>query len=257
MILVPLAERFTGITTDLTLLEYSDLNRPLLQRLMLEAPGTHAHTMRVANLVEAACNAIGANGLLGRVGTYYHDIGKLKKPLYFVENQPRGRNPHDMLKPAMSAAIIRNHVREGLELAAQSHLPPAIASFIPEHHGTGSISYFLEKARARGDAEPSAAEFQYPGPIPQTAETAILMLADGVEAATHVLNDPAPERIREVIERIVRLRIEQGQLRDAPVTLKQIDQIKEQFARVLIGMHHNRVDYPAASGGVTSEFAAV
>ncbi|MEJ7809037.1 MAG: HDIG domain-containing metalloprotein [Gemmatimonadaceae bacterium] len=257
MILIPLAERFTRITTDLTLLEYSDLNRPLLQRLMLEAPGTHAHTMRVANLVEAACNAIGANGLLGRVGTYYHDIGKLKKPLYFVENQPRGRNPHDALKPVMSATIIRNHVREGLELAAQSHLPPAITSFIPEHHGTGSISYFLEKARERGDAEPSAAEFQYPGPIPQTAETAILMLADGVEAATHVLNDPAPERIREVIERIVRLRIEQGQLRDAPITLKQIDQIKEQFARVLIGMHHNRIDYPAASGGVTSEFAAV
>jgi putative nucleotidyltransferase with HDIG domain len=257
MFLMPLAERFTGITTNLTLIEYSDLNRPLLRRLSLEAPGTYAHTIAMANLVEAACNAIGANGLLARVGTYYHDIGKLKKPQYFVENQPKGRNPHDKLKPSSSAAIIRNHVSEGLDLAAEYHLPRAISSFIPEHHGTNPITYFIEKARERDGVVPDGPEFVYPGPIPQSAETAVLMLADGVEAATHVLQDPTPEKIREVIERIMRQRIDLGQLRDAPLTLKQLDIIKEQFARVLIGMHHNRIDYPASSGGITSEFAAV
>jgi putative nucleotidyltransferase with HDIG domain len=256
MVLLPLTEKLTFITTDLTLLEYSDLNRKLLRRLMLEAPGTYAHTMRVANLVEAACNAVGANGLLGRVGTYYHDIGKLKKPQYFVENQAKGANPHDKLKPAMSATIIRNHVREGLEMAAEHKLPRAIAAFIPEHHGTGPIAYFLEKARERGET-PNPGDFQYPGPIPQSAETAILMLADSVEAATNVLSDPNANSIREVVDHIFNQRIEQGQLRDAPLTLRQLDLIKEQFVRVLVGMHHNRIDYPTASGGITSEFAAV
>jgi putative nucleotidyltransferase with HDIG domain len=258
MFLVPLAERLTGITTPLTLIELSDLNRPLLRRLSLEAPGTYAHTIAMANLVEAACNAIGANGLLGRVGTYYHDIGKLKKPQYFVENQSGGRNPHDKLKPGTSASIIRGHIREGMELAQEHHLPPAIVAFIPEHHGTGQIVYFLEKARERdGSATVNTSEFIYPGPTPQSAETAICMLADGVEAAVRVLADPSPQRIREVIDHIVRQRMEQGQLRDAPLTLRQIEVVKEQFARVLSGMYHNRIDYPASSGGVTSEFASV
>ena len=258
MFLMPLAERFTGITTNLTLIEYSDLNRPLMRRLSLEAPGTYAHTVAMANLVEAACGAIGANGLLARVGTYYHDIGKLKKPQFFVENQARGRNPHDKLKPGTSASIIRNHVREGLELAAEYHVPPAIAAFITEHHGTGPISYFLEKAKERdGVAPTNTAEFAYPGPVPQTAETAVCMLADGVEASVRVLQDPTPHKIREVIDHIVRQRMEQGQLRDAPLTLRQLDIIKEQFARVLTSMHHSRVDYPASSGGISSEFAAV
>ncbi|HJU89653.1 MAG TPA: HDIG domain-containing protein [Gemmatimonadaceae bacterium] len=255
MFLLPLAERLTGTTTDLTLLEYSDLNRPLLRRLMLEAPGTYAHTMRMASLAEAAANAIGANGLLARVGTYYHDIGKLAKPQYFVENQPRGRNPHDKLKPNTSAAIVRNHVREGVELAEENHLPKAIASFIKEHHGTGPISYFLDKARERDGSVPNTAEFAYPGPVPQSPETAIAMLADGVEAASRVLPDPSPERIREVIDHIVRQRMEQGQLRDAPLTLQQLDRVKEEFVRVLGGMNHNRIDYPASSGGITAEFA--
>ncbi|HEX5408846.1 MAG TPA: HDIG domain-containing protein [Gemmatimonadaceae bacterium] len=257
MFLVPLAERFTGITTPLTLIEYSDLNRPLLRRLSLEAPGTYAHTIAMANLVEAACNAIGANGLLARVGTYYHDIGKLKKPQFFVENQAGGRNPHDKLKPSTSASIIRNHVREGVELAAEHHIPAAIAAFIPEHHGTASIAYFLEKARERdGGTSPNTAEFVYPGPTPQSAETAICMLADGVEASVRVLQEPTAPRIREVIDRIVRLRMEQGQLRDAPLTLRQIEIVKEQFARVLTGMYHSRIDYPVASGGITSETAS-
>ena len=256
MLLLPLGERFTRITTDMTLLEYSDLNQGLLARLSREAPGTFAHTIAMANLVEAACNAIGANGLLGRVGTYYHDIGKLKKPQYFVENQPQGRNPHDKLKPGMSAAIIRNHVKEGLELAQEYRLPGLIAAFIPEHHGTLPISYFLEKAKERDGQTLNEAEFSYPGPIPQSAETAICMLADGVEAATKVLQDPTPQRIREVIDHIVRQRMEQGQLHDAPLTLGQLTLVKEQFARVLSGMYHARIDYPTSAGGVTSEFAA-
>ena len=251
------AEEFTGIETYLRLLEWSDLNRPVLRRLSLEAPGTYAHTIALANLAEAACNAIGANGLLARVGTYYHDIGKLERPTYFVENQARGRNPHDKLKPTASAAIIRNHVREGLALAEEIRLPKAIRAFIAEHHGTNRIVYFYEKARERGDGtSPNAAEFAYPGPIPQSAETAVVMLADGVEAAARALHDPTPQRIRDVVEHIVRQRIDQGQLRDAPLTLQQLEIVKEQFVRVLLGMHHNRIDYPAASGGVTAEFAS-
>ncbi len=256
LVFLPLAEKFTRITTDLTLLEWSDLNRPILRRLSMEAPGTYHHTLQIANLAESACNAIGANGLLARVGAYYHDIGKLKKPDYFVENQARGRNPHDTLKPGASAAIIRNHIREGIELATEHKLPPAIAAFITQHHGTGSISYFLERAKERDGVVPNTQEYEYPGPIPQTAETAVVMLADGIEASTRVLNEATPERVREVIDHIVRQRIEQGQLRDAPLTLKQLDIVKEQFARTLAGMSHGRISYPASSGGITSEFAS-
>jgi hypothetical protein len=255
-ILLPLAEEFTGIDTYPRLLEWSDLNRPLMRQLSLEAPGTYAHTMAIANLAEAAANAIGANALLARVGAYYHDIGKLKKPQYFVENQPKGRNPHDMLKPSTSASIIRNHVKEGLELAAEHRLPKSVRAFITEHHGTGSISYFFEKAKERDGPPTNPSEYAYPGPVPQTAETAIVMLADGVEAATRVLNDPTPQKIRDVVDHIVKMRIDQGQLRRAPLTLQELDTIKEQFARVLIGMNHNRIDYPASGGGVTAEFSA-
>jgi len=257
LLLLPMAESFTGIETDLTLLEWSDLNRPLMQRLSLEAPGTYAHTIAIANLAEAGARAIGANALLARVGAYYHDIGKIAKPQYFVENQAKGRNPHDKLKPGTSAQIIRNHVREGLEMAEEHKLPRALRSFITEHHGTGSIAYFLEKARERDSTAPDPGEFSYPGPLPQTAETAIVMLADGVEAATRVLAEPTRDKIRDVVEHIVRQRIDQGQLRDAPLTLKQIDIIKDEFTRVLTGMYHNRIDYPTSSGGVTSEFASV
>ena len=244
MLLMPFAERLTGRQTHLTLLEWGDLNRPLLQRLSLEAPGTYAHTIAIANLAEAACRAIGANALLARVGAYYHDIGKLAKPQYFVENQPRGRNLHDKLKPNTSASIIRNHIREGLELAEGEHVPSSIRAFITEHHGTGTIAYFMEKARERDGVPPNAAEYTYPGPVPQSAETAVVMLADGVEAAARTLTEPTPERIRDVIDSVVRQRLEQGQLRDAPITLRQLSVVKREFARVLGGMYHGRVDYP-------------
>jgi putative nucleotidyltransferase with HDIG domain len=256
ILILPMLESFTGIETDLTLLEWSDLNRPLMQRLSLEAPGTYAHTIAIANLAEAACRAIGANPLRARVGAYYHDIGKIAKPQYFVENQAKGRNPHDTLKPDASAQIIRNHVREGLELADAYKLPRALRAFITEHHGTGTISYFLDRARQR-QTELDAADYIYPGPLPQTAETAVVMLADGIEASARVLHEPTPEKVREVVEHIVRQRTEQGQLIDAPLTLRQIEIIKEEFIRVLVGMYHNRIDYPAASGGITSEFASV
>ncbi len=253
-LLLPLAEEFTGIDTYPRLLEWSDLNRPLMRQLSSEAPGTFQHTLALATLAEEAANAIGANGLLARVGAYYHDIGKLKKPQYFVENQQKGRNPHDMLKPSTSASIIRNHVKEGLELAAEHRLPKSVRAFITEHHGTAAISYFLEKAKERDGPPNNLNEYAYPGPLPQSAETAIVMLADGVEAATRVLNDPTPQKIRDVIDHIAKMRIDQGQLRQAPLTLQQLDKIKEQFARVLIGVYHGRIEYPAASGGVTAEF---
>jgi putative nucleotidyltransferase with HDIG domain len=254
LLLLPLAESFTGIETDLTLLEWSDLSRPLMQRLSLEAPGTFAHTMIIANLAESASRAIGANALLARVGAYYHDIGKLARPHYFVENQGREGNPHDAIKPDASAEIIRAHVQEGLRLAEQHRVPKVLRAFITEHHGTGPISYFLGKARENG-TEVNQAAYEYPGPVPSSVESAVVMLADSVEAATRVLNEPTRPRVREVIEHIVRQRLEQGQLRAAPLTMQQLEIVKDEFARVLTGMYHSRIDYPVSTGGVTAEFA--
>lgn len=244
--LLPLFEAFTRITTDMTLLELTDLNRPLLKRLALEAPGTYAHSINVANLAEAAARSIGANALLARVGVYYHDVGKLIKPQYFIENQPPGRNPHDKLKPAMSAAIVRNHVVEGLKLAAEAKLPACVRQFIAEHHGTQPISFFYDRARELDPgAELDPAAFSYPGPKPQSKETAIAMLADSVESAARVLQDPTPQRIRALVERIVGAKVAQGQLDETPLTLNELTRIKEQLASVLAGMYHHRIDYPS------------
>jgi len=246
--LVPLLEKITGISTAQTLLELSDLNAPLLRELSLKAPGTYAHSINIANLAEAACEAIGADSLLVRAGSYYHDIGKMVNPQYFVENQPKGRNPHDRLPPLRSAAIIRDHVRDGVRLAVEHRLPPMIHDFIREHHGTGLIRFFYDKAveeaeEEAGDVNPG--DFAYLGPKPQTRETAILMLADGIESATRVLGDPTPERIRATIEAIVDARFAEGQLDQCPLTLREIDRSKAAFARVLIGMYHRRIDYPS------------
>ena len=253
--LLPVAESITGITTDLTLLELSDPSRPLLRRLSLEAPGTYAHSVAMANLVEAACNRIGADGLLGRVGCYYHDIGKIKNPQYFVENQTRGNNPHDRLKAPQSAKIIKAHVTDGLALAREARLPDAVAAFIPEHHGTTEITYFLDRAKKSGDgggAAAQASDYTYPGPKPHSAETAITMLADSVEAALRVLEDLTPKKIEEVVNHIVRNKLNAGQLDEAPMTLRQIDQAKQEFLRIITGMYHNRIDYPESSGGITA-----
>jgi putative nucleotidyltransferase with HDIG domain len=251
---LPLLESVTGITTDQTLLELSNLNRNVLKRLSLEAPGTYAHTINVANLAEAASHSIGANGLLARVGAYYHDIGKLVKPQYFIENQPRGRNPHDKLKPSMSSTIIRSHVMEGIKLADADHIPEAVKCFIPEHHGTQHISFFYNRAKeADPDAQLNPSDFSYAGPKPQTKETAILMLADTVESAARVLQDPTPTRIREMVNRLVQAKIADGQLDQSPLTLREIDLINESLVSVLTGMYHHRIDYPSASQGSPGE----
>jgi len=251
--LLPVAESVTHITTDLTLLELSDPSRPLLRRLSVEAPGTYAHSVAMANLVEAACNRIGANGLLGRVGCYYHDIGKVKNPQYFVENQIPGNNPHDRLKPLQSAQIIKAHVTDGLALAAEADLPDAVAAFIPEHHGTTEITYFLDKAKKiDGNQTRNIEDFTYPGPKPRSMETAISMIADSVEAALRVLEDLTPQKIEEAIHHIVRTKVNAGQLDQAPLTLQQIEQVKQAFLVVLSGMYHNRIDYPESSGGISA-----
>ncbi|MEP6572471.1 MAG: HDIG domain-containing metalloprotein [Gemmatimonadota bacterium] len=255
LICLPLAESLTRITTDLTLLELSDPSRPLLRRLSLEAPGTWAHSVQMANLCESACNAIGANGLLARVGCYYHDVGKLTNPRFFVENQIAGVNPHDALPPQESARIIRLHVLGGLALAEAAKLPPAVRNFIPEHHGTSRIDYFFEQARSPGQQPgPDVEDFEYPGPRPRSAETAITMLADAAEAALRVLDDPTPERVREAVEYLVRQRVASGQLQEAPLTLKDLDLVTREFVRIMTGMYHNRIEYPTASGGIGATF---
>ena len=221
MIVMPIAESITRITTDLTLLELSDLGRPLLRRLAQEAPGTWAHSLAMASLCESACNIIGANGLLARVGCYYHDVGKLANPRYFMENQAGGPNPHDEMSPTDSARLIRNHVLDGIALAREAALPDAVKAFIPEHHGTTDITYFLNRARLLApDGRINAAEFRYPGPRPQSAETAIAMLADSAEAVVRVLEDRTPERVREAIELLVAQKLASGQLDDAPLSLR-------------------------------------
>lgn len=250
--LLPLAESLTQITTDLTLLELSDPSRPLLRRLSLEAPGTYAHSIAMANLVEAACNRVGANGLLGRVGCYYHDVGKVKNPQYFVENQTRGNNPHDRLKAFQSAQIIKAHVTDGLALAAQAGLPAAVAAFIPEHHGTSEITYFFDRAKKGGGDTPKKSDYVYPGPRPRSVETAVAMLADSVEAALRVLDDLTLTKIEEAINHIVRTKLAAGQLDEAPVTLQQLEQAKQEFVRIITGMYHGRIDYPESSGGITA-----
>jgi putative nucleotidyltransferase with HDIG domain len=255
MIVMPMAESATRITTDLTLLELSDLGRPLLRRLALEAPGTWAHSLAMASLCESACNIIGANGLLARVGCYYHDIGKLANPGHFMENQGGAPNPHDLLSPQQSARIIQSHVVDGIALAEAAALPEVVKAFIPEHHGTTYITYFLSRARGNdpdGRVDPS--DFRYPGPRPQSAETAVAMLADSAEAAVRVLGNPTPEAVRSAIEHLVQQKVGSGQLDDAPLTLRDLDRIKREFARVMSGTYHKRIGYPRPSGGLTPEF---
>ncbi|HSG47690.1 MAG TPA: HDIG domain-containing protein [Longimicrobiales bacterium] len=242
---IPVFEMVTGITTDQTLLEWGDPNRPLLRRLSMEAPGTYAHTINVANLAEAAATAIDANGLLCRVGLYYHDVGKMLKPHYFVENQPDGRNPHDRLKPDTSAAIVREHVTEGLKLARDEKVPDVIADFILEHHGTQRIGFFWERAVDEyGEESLNPDDYRYPGPRPRSKETAIAMLADSVESATRAMQDPSAERIRDLIDSVVDGKLAAGQLDDAPLTLREISRIKDQFVKALSGVHHHRIEYP-------------
>ncbi len=257
LLVIPIAEAATGVTTDLSLLELSDLSRPLLKRMAFEAPGTWAHSLAMANLSEAACAAIGANGLLARVGCYYHDIGKLGNPGYFIENQTPGNNPHDALLPEESARIIRDHVAYGVALAREAGLPLVVRAFIPEHHGTTEINYFLHRARRQAaGAEIDVGKFRYPGPRPRSVETAVTMLADSTEAVIRVLDDPTPTQVREAIERLIQQKLHSRQLEEAPITLRDLDRITDEFCRTLAGMYHNRVAYPRPSGGIEPELQA-
>ena len=244
---IPVFEWVTGITTDQTLISLSDPNRPLLRRLAAEAPGTFAHSVQVANLAEAGADDIGANALLCRAGGYYHDVGKLISPGSFIENQ-EGENPHDAMDPAMSAAIVRDHVVEGARMARRRKVPRVVIDHIREHHGDQTISFFYERARADAEAKgleaPDRAAFRYPGPRPRSRETAVLMLADSVESAARAMKDPTRERIRRLIDDIFAAKVDRGQLEDCPITFEDLSHLKRRFARVLGGIYHRRIDYP-------------
>jgi hypothetical protein len=242
--LLVILEYLFDVTTDATLLELSDLNRPLLREFAMQAPGSYHHSILVGTLSEAAAEAIGANSLLARVGAYYHDIGKMDMPEYFVENQRGGKNPHEKLTPSMSYLIIINHVKRGLELAEENRLPKDIRDFIPQHHGTNLLTYFYKKALERTeDTEVHESDFRYPGPKPQSKETGIVMLADAVEAAARALRDPSVSRLRNVVNTIVEERFKQGELDECPLTLRDLNLIKESFERTLSGVFHGRVKY--------------
>jgi len=244
-VLLPPVENLFGLTSDITLLELSDLNRPILKRLQLEAPGTYHHSMVVGSLAEAAAEATGCNSLLARVQAYYHDIGKLSKPEYYAENEPASsRSRHERLSPSMSTLVVKSHITEGLELARRERLPKAVQVAIPEHHGTMVMAFFYHKAL---ETDPTARreDFSYPGPKPRSRETAILMLADGVEGASRALAEPTPSRIRGLVTRILDERVQQGQLDDCGLTLQDLARIREAFIPVLTAIFHVRAPYPA------------
>ncbi len=239
-------EYLFGVITNFSLLELSDFNQPLLRRMILEAPGTYHHSLVVSNIAEAAADAIGANALLTRVGAYYHDIGKLIKPDYFTENQLAASNKHDTLEPSMSRLVILNHVKEGLELAQKYRLNPIISNFIPEHHGTSLMHYFYQKAltETTDTGEVTEENYRYPGPKPQRKETAIVLLADSAEAATRSLDELSPNRIEEVVRKVINNKFIDGQLDESNLTLKEIETIAVAFTRSLNAAYHGRVKYP-------------
>jgi len=237
-------ERLFGITTDIQLLEYSDLNHPLLKRLALNIPGTFAHSLSLGQLAEAAADAIEANGLLARVCAYYHDIGKMKYPEYFIENQ-RGNNPHDNLPPEESARILRSHVEEGYRLAQEYALPQPILDGILEHHGTTRMAYFYDRALKKADGKPVLeATYRYPGPKPQHPETAILMIADAVESGVRSLKVIDAQHVEEFIDRIIRERAADGQFDECDMTLRQLNIVAEVLKQRVLSMMHNRIEYP-------------
>ncbi len=236
-----------GIMTVFQLLELANPSSRLLRRLLMETPGTYHHSVMVGNLAERAAETIGADPLLARVAAYYHDIGKMKNPLAFIENQAGAHNIHDDLTPESSARIIAGHVRDGIDLGYEFGLPVQIIGFIPQHHGTSVMSYFYGKALRElgGDEEAAAPDrYRYPGPKPQSREAAILMLSDGVEASVRSLEEKDEVSIRDMVNRIVDARVEDGQLDDAELTLRNISQIKEAFVQQLLGMYHSRIQYP-------------
>lgn len=244
-------EFFFGVITNFSLLELSDFNQPLLKRMILEAPGTYHHSIVVSNLAETAADAIGANALLTRVGAYYHDIGKMEKPEYFTENQLVGGNKHDNIEPSMSRLVILKHVKEGIALAKKSKINSLIIDFIPQHHGTSLMHYFYQKALEDTEDRSSVKEdnYRYPGPKAQTRETAIVLLADSVEAATRALDESNPQKIEEVVRKIINNKFIDGQLDECNLTLKEIESIARTFTHTLGAIYHARIKYPEKKNG--------
>ncbi len=253
--ILPFIETVFKITTAMTLLELCDANKPLLRRLAQEAPGTFNHSLIVGTLAEAAGEAVSANGLLCRVGAYYHDVGKLSKPQYFIENQTPGQNRHEKLSPAMSLLIIVGHVKDGIELAREYGLPWIVHQFIAQHHGSTLVEYFFNQARRKAEEtenrgidtpEVQESEFRYPGPKPQIRETAILMICDGVESAVRSLPEATPGRIESMVHTIIMKRLMDGQFNECDLTLRDLGKIEETLVRTLGGIYHGRVAYPKA-----------
>jgi putative nucleotidyltransferase with HDIG domain len=243
--LLPFLESIFGVTTAITLLELSNPNHPLLKELLMKAPGTYYHSMMVSNLAESAAESVKADALLTRVGAYYHDIGKLKRPYFFSENQLSGENPHARLSPNLSALIIGSHPKDGVELGRKHRLPDAILDIATQHHGTSMISFFYQLAleqSARDDV--TTANFRYEGPKPQSKEAAIIMLADAVEAGVRSLSKPSSNRVESMIRRMIKDKLEDGQLDQCDLTLKELDQIAEAFVYIMSGIYHSRIEYP-------------
>lgn len=241
--LLPLFETWFDIITPVKLLELSNPSQPLLRKLLTEAPGTYHHSIIVGNLAEAAAREVGGNALLARIGAYYHDIGKIKRPYFFIENQMGEGNPHDKLSPHLSALIIMSHIRDGVEMAREHGLPRQVIDIVQQHHGTALISYFYRRA-ADGDGQAEEQDFRHEGPRPQSKEAAIVMLADSVEAAVRALPEPTPQRIEALIKKIIRERLEDGQLDNCDLTLRDLDRIGRAFLSVLSGIFHPRIEYP-------------
>ena len=247
--LTPVVEYLSGYASDMRLIEMATLDHPLLKELSIQAPGTWNHSMVIGMMVESAADAIGANQVVCRVGAYFHDVGKTTKPLYFVENQSPGDNRHDKLSPSMSALIIKSHVKEGIELSRKHRLPQVIEDLIAQHHGTSMIEYFYEKARKEaeeGGGDPETvdrASFSYSGPKPQTREAGLLMLADGIEAATRTLAEPSFDRIQGLVQKMINKVFASGELNECDLTLRDLHVIAKCFTRVLTGIYHQRIAY--------------
>lgn len=243
--LLPYLESVFGITTSIRLLELSNPNHPLLKKLLLEAPGTYHHSIMVGNLAEAAADAVGAESLLVRVGAYYHDVGKVKRPYFFVENQMTGENPHDKIAAPLSTLIITSHVKDGVELAKSFKLPQVVIDMIAQHHGTSLVKFFYHKAKETEKEDTvKEADFRYDGPKPQSKEAAIIMMADSVEAAVRSMKQTTPGKIEGMVRNILKERLHEGQLDECDLTFKDLDKIANAFVRVLNGIYHQRIEYP-------------
>jgi hypothetical protein len=247
--LLPFIERMFDVQTDISLIELGDPAHPLLQELVRRAPGTYNHSITVASLAESAAESIGCRGLLVRVGAYFHDIGKMLKPGYFIENQGQGDNRHESLVPAMSTLVIIAHVKDGADLARQHHLPESMIDFIQQHHGTTLVEYFYRRASQQSAEKPDGGEvdesaFRYPGPKPLTKEAGVLMLSDAVESASRVLVEPTPARIENLVHEITMKRLLDGQFDECGLTLQEVHLIQESLVKSLTAVYHGRVKYP-------------